>query len=60
MCSSDLVIYYLNTPLFRAGKDKDTAWLEAEKETFDHDLDKDSDGLLNRQEILSWVVPSNE
>ena len=42
------------------GKDKDQEWLQGEKDKFDHDLDKDRDGILNRQEILSWVVPSNE
>lgn len=35
-------------------------WLLAEKEKFDHEYDKDGDGLLNASEILSWVVPSNE
>jgi Ca2+-binding EF-hand superfamily protein len=42
------------------GIDKGKEWLESEKNKFDDDLDKDKDGLLNRQEILSWVIPSNE
>jgi hypothetical protein len=45
---------------FDSAKDKDAAWLESERLKFDDDLDKDKDGLLNRQEILSWVIPSNE
>lgn len=40
--------------------DRDKAWLIAEKERFDSEYDKDGDGLLNSNEILSWVVPSNE
>jgi len=42
------------------GKDKDKQWLESEKDKFDHELDKNGDGLLDRQEIISWVLPSNE
>lgn len=43
-----------------AAKDKDKSWLIAEKERFDSDFDIDGDGSLNRNEILSWIVPSNE
>lgn len=43
-----------------AARDRDKAWLIAEKERFDSQYDKDGDGLLNGNEILSWVVPSNE
>lgn len=43
-----------------SGKDHDKSWLLAEKERFDHEYDKDNDGVLNGNEILSWVVPSNE
>lgn len=39
-------------------QDKD--WLMVEKDKFDHEFDKDRDGKLNGNEILSWVVPSNE
>ncbi|XP_046990151.1 reticulocalbin-2 [Schistocerca americana] len=39
---------------------EDKEWLMVEKEKFDHDYDKDSDGKLNSAEILSWVVPSDE
>lgn len=42
------------------GKDHDKEWLHVEKDKFDHELDKDGDGKLNGNEILSWVVPSNE
>lgn len=43
-----------------AARDHDKTWLIAEKERFDSEYDKDGDGLLNGNEILSWVVPSNE
>lgn len=41
-------------------RDHDKAWLIAEKERFDSEHDKDGDGVLNGNEILSWIVPSNE
>jgi len=41
------------------GQDKDQTWLETEKDKFDNDYDKDRDGRLNRDEILGWVLPSN-
>lgn len=40
------------------GHDKD--WLLVEKDKFDNEYDKDNDGHLNSNEILAWVVPSNE
>lgn len=43
-----------------SAKDKPKEWLIAEKERFDNDYDVDHDGSLNRNEILSWIVPSNE
>lgn len=43
-----------------SGANRDKEWLLAEKEKFDHELDLDGDGSLNGNEILSWVVPSNE
>lgn len=43
-----------------SGKDKDKEWLIAEKQRFDSDYDTDGDGSLNRNEILAWIVPSNE
>lgn len=42
------------------GKNHGKEWLMTEKDKFDKDFDKDSDGYLNHNEILSWVVPSNE
>lgn len=42
------------------GRDKDKEWLIAEKQRFDSDYDTDGDGSLNRNEILAWIVPSNE
>lgn len=41
-------------------KNHDKEWLISEKEKFDNDFDKDHDGFLNKNEILSWIVPSNE
>lgn len=38
----------------------DKEWLVTEKEKFDSEYDQDGDGSLNGNEILSWVVPSNE
>ncbi|XP_049530318.1 reticulocalbin-2 [Anopheles darlingi] len=41
-------------------KDHDKEWLVVEMDRFKHDFDKDNDGYLNGNEILSWVVPSND
>lgn len=43
-----------------AGKDKDHEWLLTEKDKFDNEHDTDKDGILDRNEILAWVVPTNE
>lgn len=43
-----------------SARDHDKSWLIAEKERFDGEYDKNGDGLLNGNEILSWIVPSNE
>lgn len=43
-----------------SAKDHDKEWLLTEKDKFDTDFDKDHDGYLNHNEILSWVVPSND
>lgn len=43
-----------------SARDHDKEWLIAEKERFDNEFDADQDGVLNGNEILSWVVPSNE
>lgn len=40
------------------GKDKD--WLVSEKDRFDSDLDKNEDNSLGKEEILAWIIPSNE
>ncbi|KAL1124715.1 hypothetical protein AAG570_001338 [Ranatra chinensis] len=41
-------------------RNHDKEWLVAEKDKFDRDFDKDHDGKLNANEILSWVVPSDD
>lgn len=42
------------------GKGKDKEWLIEEKERFDTELDKNGDNSLNREEIIAWIIPSNE
>lgn len=42
------------------GKDKDREWLLTEKDKFDNEHDMDKNGILDRNEILAWVVPTNE
>ncbi|KAK8751537.1 hypothetical protein OTU49_008984 [Cherax quadricarinatus] len=42
------------------GKEQDREWLLTEKDKFDHEHDKDGNGILDRNEILAWVVPTNE
>ncbi|CAK9802417.1 unnamed protein product [Anthophora quadrimaculata] len=39
---------------------EDKEWLLAEKNKFDYEHDKNGDGRLDSDEILSWLVPSNE
>lgn len=41
-------------------QDHDKEWLLVEKDKFDNDYDKNKDGYLAGNEILSWMVPSNE
>ncbi|XP_059617293.1 reticulocalbin-2 [Phlebotomus argentipes] len=43
-----------------SAKHHDKEWLLVEKNRFDNEHDKDGDGVLNGNEILAWVVPSNE
>lgn len=42
------------------GSGKDKEWLISEKDRFDNELDKNGDNILNREEILAWIIPSNE
>jgi len=42
------------------GKDHDKEWLQDEKERFDNDLDTNKDGFLDDNEIIHWIVPSDE
>ena len=42
------------------GKDQSKDWLVGEKERFDADLDKNSDGSLDDAEIIAWVIPDND
>lgn len=41
-------------------KSKDKEWVITEKDKFDYEHDKNGDGRLDSDEILSWLVPSNE
>merc|ERR1712025_990809 len=42
------------------GQGKGKEWLISEKERFDSELDKNGDSSLNTEEILAWIIPSNE
>ena len=42
------------------GKDHTKEWLVGEKDRFDSELDKDKDGVLNKEEIKAWMIPSND
>jgi len=42
------------------GEGKDKEWLLTEKDRFDQELDKSGDHFLSREEILAWIIPSNE
>jgi len=42
------------------GDGKNKEWLLTEKDRFDNELDKNGDNLLSREEILAWIIPSNE
>jgi len=42
------------------GSGKDKEWLLAEKDRFDTELDKNEDNSLGKEEILAWIIPSNE
>ncbi|EPY89368.1 reticulocalbin-2-like protein [Camelus ferus] len=39
---------------------EDPEWILVEKDRFLNDYDKDADGRLDPQELLSWVVPNNQ
>ncbi|XP_074956050.1 reticulocalbin-2 isoform X1 [Phalacrocorax aristotelis] len=39
---------------------EDPEWILVEKDRFVNDYDKDNDGKLNPQELLSWIVPNNQ
>uniref|UniRef100_A0A2K5ES40 Reticulocalbin-2 n=1 Tax=Aotus nancymaae TaxID=37293 RepID=A0A2K5ES40_AOTNA len=39
---------------------EDPEWILVEKDRFVNDYDKDNDGRLDPQELLSWVVPNNQ
>ncbi|KAL1458341.1 hypothetical protein WDU94_008500 [Cyamophila willieti] len=42
------------------GEKHDRHYVIEEKDKFDNEYDTNKDGLLNENEILSWIVPSNE
>uniref|UniRef100_A0A8B9EBQ0 Reticulocalbin-2 n=1 Tax=Anser cygnoides TaxID=8845 RepID=A0A8B9EBQ0_ANSCY len=39
---------------------EDPEWILVEKDRFVNDYDKDNDGKLSPQELLSWIVPNNQ
>lgn len=42
------------------GSSEDKAWLVAERDKFDHELDRDGDGALDHAELHRWVIPDND
>lgn len=42
------------------GQNHNRHYILEEKDKFDNEYDLNKDGLLNENEILSWIVPSNE
>jgi len=42
------------------GEGKDKEWLITEKDRFDEELDKNGDNVLSKEEIIAWIIPSNE
>lgn len=51
--------FKLNECFLPAAKE-DPEWILVEKDRFVNDYDKDNDGKLNPQELLSWIVPNNQ
>lgn len=45
---------------FSLAAKEDPEWILVEKDRFVNDYDKDNDGKLNPQELLSWIVPNNQ
>ncbi|XP_055916550.1 reticulocalbin-2 [Eupeodes corollae] len=43
-----------------SAKEHDQEWLITEKDRFDQDFDHNKDGILTGNEVLNWIVPSNE
>jgi len=39
--------------------DNEAGWTAEDEEEFTKELDKDGDGMLNRDEIYQWLVPSD-
>ncbi|XP_026490537.1 reticulocalbin-2 [Vanessa tameamea] len=42
------------------GAQRDQEWLIAERDKFEHELDRDRDGLLAPDELRRWLVPDND
>jgi len=40
-------------------EENEAGWTAEDEEEFDRELDKDGDGVLNRDEIYQWLVPSD-
>lgn len=38
---------------------RDESHVISERESFDSNYDKNKDGVLNSEEILSWIVPNS-
>ena len=57
----DILVYpCLCSFLMLIAANEDPEWILVEKDRFMNDYDKDADGRLDPQELLSWVVPNNQ
>lgn len=42
------------------GTQRDKAWLVSEQDKFDHELDLNKDGVLDVEEVRTWIIPDND
>ena len=52
-------MFFFNIDILTAASE-DPEWILVEKDRFMNDYDRDADGRLDPQELLSWVVPNNQ
>lgn len=54
-----MFMFFFNINILIAANE-DPEWILVEKDRFMNDYDRDADGRLDPQELLSWVVPNNQ